>query len=219
MFSNQFFGIKTLEGTGFVVLCVLGGILMATVARVRLEMFPERKAWMLRGLTLLIVGVEIAGREPVVAERVVPARHTDIQTQIEPPTGVLVVTAMRLMLLVPIFATGELKAFEARRFFAHLPWGWTPKGLSRGKLASGLPFLLIVTALCLGVYVFSFALVGKAGEINKPFNSPKTLAATVRPSHPASGLSARNGQLQPPPPSAQTRPACCTCQQPANMHT
>ena len=202
LFSGEFFGIKTLDGTGFVVLCVLGGILMATVARVRLEMFPERKAWMLRGLTLLIVGVQILGADLWWLNAWYRRGTQLIQTQIEPPTGVLVVTACALMLLVPIFATGELKAFEARRFFAHLLWGWTPKGLSRGKLASGLPFLLILTALCLGIYMFSFALVGKTGEINKTFNSSRVTAAMSVPAAPTQVIGP-NGKLQPPSPSAQ----------------
>jgi ABC-type transport system involved in multi-copper enzyme maturation permease subunit len=213
-FSNQFLGIKTLEGTGFVVLCVLGGILMAAVARVRLEMFPERKAWMLRGLTLLIVGVELLGADLWWLNAWYGRGTQIIQTQIEPPTGVLMVTVLALMLLVPIFATGELKAFEARRFFSHLAWGWTPKGLSRGKLASGLPFLLIATALCLGIYALSFALVGKAGEINKPFNSPRTIAATtVLPTPPP--IIGPNGKLQQPPPPPKVDPLIARASSPA----
>ncbi len=58
-FGNQFFGIQTIDGLGFVFFCIMGGILMATVARVRLETFPERIGYLLRGLTLLIVGLEL----------------------------------------------------------------------------------------------------------------------------------------------------------------
>jgi len=65
------FGFKTLGQRNLSCCASQSGILMAAVARVRLEMFPERRRWMLRGLTPLIVGVEPFRRGPAVDECVV----------------------------------------------------------------------------------------------------------------------------------------------------
>ena len=169
-FSSNFFGLTVLDGTGFVVMCVLGGFLMACVARVRLEMFPERKGWILRGMTLLLLGVELMASYIWWLNAWYHRSAQAVQSQVQPPTGVLLLTTILLMLVVPIFATGELKSFEARRFGSHLLKSWTPQGLMRGKLVSGLPFLLLLTTMALALYGFAFVLEGKAGEINAPFN-------------------------------------------------
>jgi ABC-type transport system involved in multi-copper enzyme maturation permease subunit len=184
LFGNTFLGIHGPEGIGFIVICTLASILMAAIAMSRLEMFPERKAGLLRSLTLLLVSVLLLSVDSWWLSGWYHRSMQTVQTQIQAPIAALIVTAMLLMLLVPTFATGELKPYEARQFGRHLRWGWTGKGLSRGKLASGLPFLLIATLVCLAVYVLAFVMEGKTGDIGRsarlaPLSAPATPPSTA----------------------------------------
>lgn len=171
-FGNQFFGFQVLDGLGFVFVCILGGILMATIARVRLETFPERKGYLLRGLTLLLIGLELLSADLWWLNMWYHRGGRAIQVQISPPTGMLILTALVLLLLIPAFATGELKSYEARHYGAYLLRGWTPRGLMRAKLNSALPFLLLMCLLCVGVYALAFGWVGKIGDVSRPAVSP-----------------------------------------------
>jgi ABC-type transport system involved in multi-copper enzyme maturation permease subunit len=184
LFGPSFLGIQGMEGIGFSVVCTLAGVLMAAIAMSRLEMFPERQARLLRGLTLLLVGVLLLGVDNWWLNAWYHRVGQAVQMQMQAPISVLMVTVLVLFLLVPTFATGELRPYEARRFVPHLLWGWTPKGLSRGKLASGLPFLLITTVVCLGVFALSFVLNGKAGDIGRaarlaPLVAPPSSSPTM----------------------------------------
>ena len=178
-FGNQFFGIQTIDGLGFVFFCILGGILMATVARVRLETFPERKGYLLRGLTLLIVGLELLAANLWWLNSWYHRGARGMMAQISPPTGAFILTTVVLLLIIPVFATGEIKSYEARHFGSYLSRGWTPKGLMRGKLNSALPFLLLTCLLCIGVYGLAFVLVGKAGDIGNSAAQMPTAAITM----------------------------------------
>ncbi len=189
LFGSEFLGIHGPEGIGFSVVCTLVGILLAAIAMARLEMFPERKALLLRGMTLLLVGMLALAADTWWVNLWYHRTAQTVQLQSQPPIAGLMVAVVLLMLLIPTFATGELRPYEARRFVKHLIWGWTPKGLSRGKMASGLPFLLITTLLFLAIYALSFVLAGKTGSILQS----ATIAAPAPVPTPVPNLRPQNG--------------------------
>lgn len=166
-FGGSFLGFRMPEGTGFAVFCVLAGILMTAVATVRIEMFPHRKAYILRGLTLLLVAVQFLAVDMLWVDAWYKRGGLTVMVAAQPPIGVLMLSTVGLLLLTPIFATGTVASFEARRFGKYILWGWTPEGLKRGKLASGLPFMLLTVLLCVGVYGLSFVIAGHSGAATK----------------------------------------------------
>jgi len=160
-FGNTFLGIKCPEGMGFSIFCILAGILMTASATVHIEMFPDRKAGVLRILTLMILGVQFASLDLWWINSWFRRGTGAVMAASIPPIGVLSITAVVLMLITPIFTTGPLASFEARRFWKYMFWGWSPAGLRRGKLASGLPFMAISAVLGVGVYLLVFVCIGK----------------------------------------------------------
>jgi ABC-type transport system involved in multi-copper enzyme maturation permease subunit len=161
-----FFGITRPEGLGFAVLCLLGGVLMAAIAMTRLETWPERRGLLLRLLTLATLAIPLLAfdlwwLDAWYHRKAAPA----VMAANMPPIGALTIATILLMLLVPVFATGEIQPYEARRFARHLAWGWSLPGLKRGRLASGPPFLMLLALSCLGLYALSFVLVGQARDI------------------------------------------------------
>lgn len=165
LFQGRFLGIKGPNGIGFALLCALSGLLMAAISRVRLEMWPENKALLLRGLTTLLIALQLLAVNLWWLETWYHRGAQVMMAQIQPPLTVLIITATLLMLLVPIFATGDLLPQEMRRFRAYLASGWKLQGLKRGKLASGLPFLLVLTLVCLLMYAAGFVFLGKTADI------------------------------------------------------
>jgi ABC-type transport system involved in multi-copper enzyme maturation permease subunit len=164
-FGNRFLGIPGPEGIGFALLCALAGILMAAIATTRLETYPERRGWLLRGLTLAFLLFQMLALNLWWLDAWYNRGAKAVQAQVQPPIAVLCLTAILLAVLIPTFATGELAPGEARRFGSYMAWGWTPKGLKQNKLASGLPFLLLTTLFCLALYMISFVFMGKPKDI------------------------------------------------------
>ena len=214
-FSDTFMGIKGPMGIGFSIFCLLCGWLFAAIAMARMEMFPERKALLLRVLALLMVGIELLAINLWWLNAWYNKGAGAVMTVVQPPIAALILTALALMALVPTFATGDLLPVEARRFGRYLVWGWTPRGLSRGKMASGLPYLVGLTVISLLLFAVSFVLVGKSGDILKASAgaaAPIAQAAPVNPAAPtvtAFGQPATivNGQAVPLPPGAKPVPA------------
>jgi len=224
-FGKSFLGLQGPEGIGFAVLCLLVAFLMATVARTRLEMYPERLGKTLRMLTMGLAGVQVLAVNLWWVDMWYNRAGKAVQIAIQPPLAALIITASILMLLVPVFATGEISREEARGFGKYLASGWTPKGLGLGKMASGLPFLLLLTTFCLGLYALAFTTQGKTGDIGRsgfvaqtgikpsgpPVGSLNTSGRGVPVSPPLPGTVTINGQVvatqppgvpvQPPPPA------------------
>ncbi len=205
-FSARFLGLHGWTGFGFSILSALSGWLLAAIAMSRLESWPEQKAPLLRGLTLLLIGVQLLSVDLWWLQAWYNRAAQAVQVPVQPPIAVLILTAILLMLLVPIFATGEMRPAEARNLGKYLAGGWTPKGLARGRLASGLPFLLLVTLFALGLYALSFVFADKAGEIARssiaaapssyaPPSSPNVIARPLPvPAPPAPTASAPAAQ-------------------------
>ncbi|MCW3095097.1 MAG: family transporter protein [Chthonomonadaceae bacterium] len=164
-FGPSFLGVTVIEGIGFGVFCALSAWLLCAVAMVRLEMFPERKALLLRILAAVVVGVQILSLDSWWVHSWYNRGGGATMVAAEPPIGVLLFTCMALLFLMPIFGTGEVQPYEARNYLGYLAKGWTPKGLRRGKLHSGLPYMLLLTLLLLGLYTLPFVVVGKAASI------------------------------------------------------
>jgi ABC-type transport system involved in multi-copper enzyme maturation permease subunit len=166
-FGTHFLGWQVVSGFGFAVFSILGGLLLAAIAMSNLESWPERRAPLLRGLTLLFVGIQLLSVYRWWLQSWYNRGAQAIQAQVQPPLSVLILTAIFLMLLVPIFATGDLRPGEARDFSRYLAGGWSPLGLRRGRMASGLPFLLLLTMFVLGLYAFCFVVIGKTADIGQ----------------------------------------------------
>jgi ABC-type transport system involved in multi-copper enzyme maturation permease subunit len=192
-FSNRFFGITGPEGLGFSVLCLLMALLMATVARVRLEMYPERQGGLLRVLTASVIGVQVFAANLWWLDAWYNRAGKAVQLPVQPPLAALIITAMLLMLVVPVFATGELAPDETRGFGKYLASGWNPKNLRLGKMASGLPYLLLLTLFCLGLFAFSFVTMGKESDIGR-----SGLAATTKSVSPPAVVTYQTTVAAPP---------------------
>jgi ABC-type transport system involved in multi-copper enzyme maturation permease subunit len=176
-FGNHFLGVKVIDGIGFGVFCALGALLLCAVATVRLEMFPERKAALLRVLAAVVIGVQLLSLDTWWVNSWYSRGGGAIMVAVEPPIGVLLLTCLALLFLVPIFGTGEVQPYEARHYLGYLARGWTLKGLRRGKLHSGLPYLLLLTLLMLGFYALAFVFAGKAASITTSSIGGSTAAA------------------------------------------
>jgi ABC-type transport system involved in multi-copper enzyme maturation permease subunit len=194
-FGNRFLGLTGPEGIGFALLCALAGILMAAIAMTRLETYPERFGWLLRGLTLTFLLFQILALNLWWLDAWYNRGAKAVQAQVQPPIAVLFLTVILLAALIPTFATGELGPGEARRFGSYMAWGWTPRGLKQNRLASGLPYLLLTTLFCLGLYAVSFVLMGKMKDIARSggaaLNPP---AATAQALPPNTTMRTVNGQ-------------------------
>ena len=184
-FGPRFLGVTVVDGIGFAVFCALSAWLLCAIAMVRLEMFPERKAALLRLLAAAVVGVQILSLDSWWVYSWYNRGGGATMVAAEPPIGVLLFTCVALLFLMPIFGTGEVQPYEARSYLNYLAKGWTLKGLRRGKLHSGLPYMLLLTLLLLGLYTVPFVFAGKAASISSsgiggtpPPPAPAALNAT-----------------------------------------
>jgi len=175
-----FLGIHGFEYMGFAVLSAIAGILLAAVAMARLETWPDRRGGLLRGLTTLVVVVQAAACYTWWLDRIYGVGAAG--SALDPAVAALCVPVLMLMVLVPVFATGELHPIEARNFGRYLLSGFTPRGLARGRLASGVPFLLLLAVLCIGAYVLVFACFGKVSDVLHSASLPGAMGAAAAPS-------------------------------------
>lgn len=160
-------GVGGVEGWGFVVLCLLGAGLLVTVARARLETYPERLGGVLRLLTALWIGGQVLPVYLWWQDMWYQRAGRTVQMAIQPPLTSLMLPAMLLMLVVPVFATGTGVADVVRRPGQWLRSGFSWRGLRLGVLSSSLPYLLLLTVWCLLLYVLPFAMTGRIGEVNR----------------------------------------------------
>jgi ABC-2 type transport system permease protein len=213
-FSNRFLGIKVIEGVGFGIFCALSAWLLCAVAMVRLEMFPERKATLLRLVAATVIGVQLLSLDTWWVDSWFNRGGGAVMVAVEPPIGALLWTCLALVFLTPIFGTGEVHPYEARNYLGYLAKGWTLKGLRRGKLHSGLPYLLLLTLLSLGLYALAFVFAGKASSIGTSSIGATPASANWRGAPamingaPPGFVMGPNGRLvaAPPPPPAVKAP-------------
>ncbi len=162
-FGGRFLGFNVPEGVGFGVSALLIGAIFVRVAVSRLEAKPERQAWHLRGLVTLFFGIQIysafreifaaCSQSLLVKNGVVQSGELrGVPEALLPSRLALLLPALLLMLLVPVFCTGERSRAQQNtgdRFF----WkGFSLAGLREGCFNSGLPFMLGLGALSIGLF-------------------------------------------------------------------
>ncbi len=178
----RFLGAPVIEYTGFAILSLLAGILLSAISMARLETWPDRRAGILRGLTALLILLQVGAVYAWWLDRLYGIQGLGVANA--PAIGALCIPLLLMLLIVPVFATGEIYSVEARKFGRYLLWGWTPKGLVRGKLASGIPFLLLLTLLCIGTYALTFVLFGKQKDLMHSASLPGAGAIVSAPAPP-----------------------------------
>ena len=167
--GTTWFGGKVNDGLsvssfGFIVLCLTLGLIMCVVAMSRMETWPERRGGLLRGLTALAVGLQLFAVNRWWLHAVTAAK-TDYDTgngivnhsffQIQPPAAALALPAALMLILATIFCTGEFAPHELRRIGKAIRGGWHPAQLKRGVVASGTPFMVLLTVFSLIVFAVS----------------------------------------------------------------
>jgi hypothetical protein len=143
-------------------------ITLTAVASVRLESFPERKAWALRLLVLGLIFQQCFFFFGARFSAHVSAAPSFVSAGMNayPFVNLLSYPVFLLLFCLPIFSTGEVKPGEARSFGSYLLQGWKPSNWKIGRLSSGLPFLCLLALVILGMYWLSFAIVGQPGAAN-----------------------------------------------------
>lgn len=174
LFGTKFFRFTVFEGFGFAVFCLLLTFLMGAVAMSRLDLFPERKGGLLRGWAAAIFGLFVLMCNVWWVDAWYNRATQAVQMGIQPPCLSLIIPATLLMLLVPIYATGEWNDAERRSFVQSHLMGLRPAALKSGRMASGLLFLLCLCGVTFAMYALTFFLFGKPGEMFKPIGSYQT---------------------------------------------
>ena len=158
--GETWFGGKVSSGLsvssfGFTILCVLLGLIMATVAASRIEMRPERKGGLLRGLTTLAVGLQLLAVNRWWLHAYTARGDNAVSYAVSPPIGALILPAALMMILATIFCTGEFAPNEFRSIGKTIRDGWKFGQLKCGGVASGMPFLVLLTLFCLLLFAAS----------------------------------------------------------------
>ena len=170
-FGTKFFNKGVFEGFGFSVFCLLFTVLMGAVAMSRLEMYPERKGGLLRGMAAFILGLLFLMANVWWLDAWYNRAQQAVQVNIQPPALMLIIPATLLMLLVPIYATGEWTDDERRSFFKSYLAGFGKRGLKTGTMSSGLAYMISLCLLSFAMYALAFALFHKTGDIFKTIGS------------------------------------------------
>ncbi len=160
--GNYFLGYKLVDGVGLAALCTIFGVLMAAMATARLETYPERKGYIPRILTLLMVLIPFTSMAAWWYDAWYNKRFAAAGLNALPPIGCMCLPAGMIMLLTPIFSTGSLEPEQARQFFRSLLRGWKPSALRYGSLTSAPAFLAWLVLASAALYVGVFAAKGSA---------------------------------------------------------
>ena len=164
--GQSWFGGRVNDGlsvssSGFIVLCLVLGLIMSAVAMSRMETWPERRGGLLRGLTTLAVGLQLlaVNRWWIHTWTARNSINNTSYYEIQSPLAALALPAALLLILATIFCTGEFAPHELRNIKKALRGGWHPAQLKRGAVASGTPFMVLLTLFSLGVFAASGMLV------------------------------------------------------------
>ena len=85
-----------------------------------------------------------------------------------------------LLLVVPVFSTGDMRSAEARKIGSFMLQGWRKLGWGNARLSAGWPYLCVLALVIVGTFAFSFVLVGHGAEA-----SSGRISATVPTTAPA----------------------------------
>lgn len=155
--SVRFFGMALPMWVTPTITTVLFGALLVCLAATHLETYPERRAKLLRLLTLAVVAVPCTVLYSTLLTPHIGAYATRL-IQLLPPPTLLLVPASILLLIVPVFATGDGSAVP--RGEARCTWRTAVSFLLDGSLRSGPAYMLAVTAILLGAYAVTCLVTG-----------------------------------------------------------
>ena len=165
--GESWFGGRVNDGLsvssfGFIILCLMLGLIMSAVAMSRMETWPERRGGLLRGLTALAVGLQLlaVNRWWLHAWTARGNGNGNSYYEIQSPLSALALPSALMLILATIFCTGEFAPHELRRIGKAIQGGWHPAQLKRGAVASGTPFMVLLTLFSLLVFAASGLLVG-----------------------------------------------------------
>jgi ABC-type transport system involved in multi-copper enzyme maturation permease subunit len=178
------------------------GIVLSVTAAVRLAPRPETRGSLLRWLVMLFVVEQMFfffGARFSAHAAAAPAHVSQLMAHM-PPTLHLLYPVLLLLILTPVFCTGDLRPAEARKYGANLLRGWSPGGWRKTRLTSGWAFMCLLTVLVVGGFGLSFVAVGHGKEAMSG-----TMTSVLPP--PAPTAAATAGAPSPPPVSNQPQKA------------
>lgn len=165
--QTHFFGLVLPVWVLPVLTFGLIGLMLASIATVRLETFAERKGWVLRGFVVAIFLQQMffyfGARFFVFTRSAPPGLASSLSPY--PLLSMLTYPVLLLLLCVPVYSTGEVSRAESRGLMRYVFSGWNPAQLRRNKLNSGLPFLCLLAAVVIGMYALSFVFIGQPRAI------------------------------------------------------
>jgi ABC-type transport system involved in multi-copper enzyme maturation permease subunit len=162
---SHFYGMSLPGWLVTLIVYGLTSLLLCLVAAAHLELHPERSAPRLRLATLLLLLVHcffLFGARFSIYGSLAPYDFS-MYAASSPLPVLLVYPMLFILLMTPVFGSGNLSRKSLARPRRFLLQGWTPVGWRDGTLASGLPFLLLLMLLSLLMYAGSFLLIGQPG--------------------------------------------------------
>ncbi|MGC8667080.1 MAG: ABC transporter permease [Chthonomonadales bacterium] len=152
----------------WVLAIAMHGLVVATLAAVaaaRLELYPERKACLLRSLVSALLWYVSAlffglgGTGGTVAGTLAPGLRA-LPLMFFFPLGAL-------LFFAPMFATGEIPLVRSRNLKRYFSEGWRWAGLKAGNVSSALPYLLLLLAGELLLFVVSGAFMASGATASR----------------------------------------------------
>jgi ABC-type transport system involved in multi-copper enzyme maturation permease subunit len=142
------------------------GLALATTAAVRLAARPEKRGSLLRWMVVALFLEQMFfffGARFCAYTASAPSRLATVLSGY-PLMLHLLYPVLMLLVVAPVFSTGDLRPGEARRFTSYLFKGWSRLGWGTTRLSSGWPTMCVLTALVVGTFALSFVVVGHGRE-------------------------------------------------------
>ena len=166
-FMVSLLGFKlSLYGVLNIVLIFLS-VILCSVSLTHIQAFPQRMGWLPRGLTLLFMYfVSAASCFLVLSSNSFSKSQGPVLLMTIPTQMCYLLPCIMIPALVIIFATGEFTAWELANIIKRMLWGFTPKGITKGVLASRIPFLLLISIVVVAGINTGFAMEIRHGIRN-----------------------------------------------------
>ncbi len=150
--GSNFLGVPVPQGAALATYVVILALILAGVAASRLDTRPERHAPYLRGMTALLISLISLNLFIWWDSAWAHVPPGSAGQSSGPSITAFAIALLPILIVTPIFATGELLPSEARKFGRYMFSGFSPRGLMTARMASGLPFMLGLTLLVVGLY-------------------------------------------------------------------
>lgn len=165
--STRYFGLSVpVWLPGLLTFGLIGLVLSATCAS-RVAARPENRSGVLRWLIVALFleqlffyfGARFCAYHPSA-----PAGLAGVVGSY-PVTSQLLYPILLLVIIAPIFSTGDLRPSEAKYFGQFMLRGWKKLGWGTARFASGWPFLCVLAMLIVGAFALSFVAVGHGSDV------------------------------------------------------